>query len=186
MSTQLHITLTEYEAMVASGAFDALKKKRIELIHGELREMSPQGPPHHHVIAYLNRWSNSNTSAEQVTVLVQGPIRIPDSDSEPEPDIAWVVPATEPERHFEPHEVLLIVEVADSSLRFDLGEKAQLYSAAGIADYWVVDLPHRVVHVLRQPTPDGYRQQDRVAIGDSISPLHFPHITLSLADLFPR
>lgn len=185
MSTVLHITVDEYDRMVLRGAFDELRERRIELVRGELREISPQGRPHNRIISYLARWSIQNTAATEVEVSIQGPIRIPALDSEPEPDVVWTTVLTE-ERHAEPHEVLLLIEVAHTSQEFDLGEKALIYAQAGIVDYWVVDVPGQMVHVLREPSVTGYRQQQVVPLGQVIHPLRFPHLALATAELFAR
>ncbi len=91
MSTILKLKLPEYEELIASGAFDRLEHRRIELIRGELREMSPIGPQHGNLVAWLNRWSVSHTP-EDVDIRVQTNISIPELESVPEPDFAWVRP----------------------------------------------------------------------------------------------
>ena len=78
----------------------------------------------------------------------------------------------------------MIVEVADSSLRYDLGEKAMLYSQAGISDYWVVDIGGQVVHQHRNPTVDGYQEITVLDQSSKLSPLCKPEAELSLAELF--
>ena len=117
-------------------------------------------------------------------VRIQNPIGIPTSDSEPEPDICWVKPGKYRRRHPRPEEVLLLIEVADSSLEFDMGEKADLYAAAGVPDYWVVNLPGRCVEVFRQPTAGKYAEHATHSMGREIQPLAFPEVVLSTTELF--
>ncbi len=81
-------------------------------------------------------------------------------------------------------DALLVIEVADSSLRYDLGEKATLYAAAGIGDYWVVDIAARRIHCLRDPANDQYQDIRIFAAGQKLHPLFKPEIELSLNDLF--
>ena len=142
MSTIARFSLEEYERMVEAGVFDH-RSQRLEFIHGEIREMSPINPPHAQVVNRLVDWSYDNVPRGMVGIRVQVPIRLPESESEPQPDIAWVTKRDYSRQHPGGPAVLLVIEVADSSLATDLGEKADLYAAAGIRDYWVVDLPHR-------------------------------------------
>jgi len=183
MSVTLRVTFDEYAQMVEDGAFDALRDRRIELFQGELREMNPPGPDHSEAVSRLNRWSVLTPPANQVNVRVQDPIGIPELDSAPQPDIAWTVPRSYADRHPLPHEVYLLIEVADSSVADDCGEKAALYATAGIQDYWVVNLPERLVHVFRGPTGGAYQQQFIARVGDETAPLKFPDVRLSVADL---
>ena len=78
--------------MIECGAFDPRRERRIELIYGELREMSPPGPTHEDLVDWLARWSMENTKKEEVRVRVQNSIGLPELDSAPQPDIAWVKP----------------------------------------------------------------------------------------------
>jgi Uma2 family endonuclease len=184
MSVALRITFDEYMAMIADGAFDALRDRRIELINGELREMTPPGPDHSGAIDWITEWSVLSPPRGHVTVRVQNPISIPEADSAPQPDVVWAIRRDYRDRNPLPEEVLLLIEVADSSLAFDCGEKADLYAAAGIADYWVVDLQHRLVRIFREAKPSGYGEQREVKFGDAISPLAFPGVRLNLSELF--
>jgi Uma2 family endonuclease len=105
--------------------------------------------------------------------------------SVPEPDITWVRYRRYAASRPKAVDVLLLIEVARSSLKFDLGEKALLYAKARIADYWVVDLPHRCVKVFRDPQRGRYRSVTAFEVGDEIQPLSFPKISLAVARLFP-
>ena len=79
--------------------------------------------------------------------------------------------------------MLLLIEVADTSLDSDCGEKAELYAAAGIQDYWVVSLPERLVHVYRQPTGGTYSNHQTAGFGEILHPLAFPQFSLSISEL---
>ena len=140
MSAIRKLTAEEYDSMIEKGAFNGLKR-RIELIRGELREMNPAGPVHEDYVDYLNRWSTNSTEASECVVRVQSSIDL--GDSRPEPDIAWLSPGRYSTRRPQPADVLLIIEVADSSLTADLNEKATLYAQFNIAEYWVVDATGR-------------------------------------------
>ena len=90
MSVGLRITFDEYTRMVADGAFDALRDRRIELIHGELREMTPPGPDHSGTVTRLIDWSTEPPLKKVIQLRIQDPIAIPELDSAPQPDVAWV------------------------------------------------------------------------------------------------
>ena len=153
MSTVTHVTIAEYDRMIADGAFDPCEQQPLELIHGEIREMSPIGSAHEVIVDHLTEWSFLNLPKGKVRVRVQNSIGIPIWIARPSPiwrgfrrDYSRGRPVGE--------DVLLIVEVSDSSLRFDLGEKAELYAAAGISDYWVVNVS---AHCHRGPPRSGRR-----------------------------
>jgi Uma2 family endonuclease len=183
MSTGLHLTLDEYERMIEGGAFDALRDRRIELIDGELREMTPPGPTHTEAVSRITHWSVLEPPRDAVKVRIQDPIGIPQLDSAPQPDIVWAKPRTYVDRYPLPEEVLLLIEVADSSLDYDCGEKAELYAAAGIQDFWVVDLQNRVIHVFRRPSATGFQDRFAARFGDELRPLKFPDVRLDVTAL---
>jgi Uma2 family endonuclease len=184
ISTSLRISLADFNRMVEGRAFDYLGKRRIELIYGELREVTPPGPTHAEAVARLIRWTTNNTHEQQVMLRVQDPIEIPAYDSAPQPDIVWAKPKDYSKRHPQGRDVLLIVEVADSSLAEDLGEMATLYAQAGIKDYWVVNLPDFCVEVFRQPRRGRYAERRTIQAVETISPLAFPRVRLPLSGLF--
>jgi len=183
MSTALRLTMKEYDDLTEAGAFDKLRHRRIELIYGELREMPRINPPHSIATSKLTRWSTNNTDEDVVDVRIQQPVGVPQLDSEPEPDVAWAAQLNTDKRHPLPHEIFLLIEVANTSLAEDLGEMAKLYSAAGIADYWVVDVRNKILHVFREPTPEGYLHHEQFRSGE-VRPLAFPNVILDLGYLF--
>lgn len=184
MRTALRLSLDEYHAMIARGAFSHLRGRHIELIHGELREMAPQGPWHSETLTLLDEWTTA-TVGRAVRKRLQMPLSIGVLDSEPEPDLVWAKPKSYSTQHPSPDDVLLLVEVSYSTLDADLGENAELYAQAGIADYWVVDLVNRTIHVFRQPSLAGYAVHERVPESGSVRPLCFPHVELAARDVFP-
>jgi Uma2 family endonuclease len=170
-------TIEDYHRIVASGV---LAGRRVELIYGDIVEMVPEGEPH----AYT-----SDEAGEYLTYLLgnrakvrQGkPITILQSDSEPEPDIAVVRRLGQEyrEHHPYPENVFWLIEYADSSLTKDLNIKPQVYAAAGILEYWVVDLRKRELMIWRSPTPEGYQAQQRLKQG-TINPLAFPDLDIDV------
>lgn len=149
----------EYDALVATGLLDG---EPVELLQGALVRMSPHGPAHAEAIRRLTM-ALARQAPLGWTVDVQLPLAVAD-DSQPEPDLALL--RTADWSHDHPPTALLVVEVSRSSLRTDLGVKAVLYAAAGVTDYWVVDVVARVVHVHRNPTLTGYAVVDQVRDGE--------------------
>jgi Uma2 family endonuclease len=182
MSTALRITLDEYHRMIEQGAF--VGTKRAELIHGEIIEMSPIGTWHAGTVTEVGEWSIDHAPRETVRVRVQQPIVIREADSEPEPDLAWVSRKQHLASHPCATDVFLLIEVAETSLQYDRNTKGPLYSAAGIEDYWIVNIPARRIEVYRRPAPDGYLEVFSFGEGESVSPLRFPEIRLDVARLF--
>ena len=136
MSAIAHISLDEYERIVAAGVFEA---RRLEFIRGEIREMSPKGNRHEDMVDQLDEWSHEALRGKGVRIRVQNSIRLPSLDTLPEPDLTWVIRHRYSRRKPGPEDIHLVIEVAETSLEYDLGDKAELYAAAGIRDYWVVD-----------------------------------------------
>ena len=178
MSTIAQLSLAEYDRMIERGVFDHGKRRRLELIHGEIRDMTPIGSLHEEVVDRLNEWSITNLSQGDARVRVQNSIGLPSLQSAPEPDIAWVARRDYSRGRPAAEDVLLVVEVAETSLEYDTGEKADLYAAAGIADYWVVNLADRSIEVRRDPGAGRYRTMQTYSGDDEVQPLAVPQIAL--------
>ncbi len=182
MSAIAKLSGDDFDRMVQRGAFVDLAPLKIELIYGELRFMNPAGPIHEGEIEYLTNWSYANTHREQVSIRVQCSINC--GDHRPEPDLVWAHRI--PSKRIRPtHEdVLLLIEVADSSSEQDLGEKATLYAEHGIPEYWVVDIRTEQVHVHQFPDRGRYQSIRSFGKTNHISPACQPDAKLSLAELF--
>ena len=183
MSTLAHISIEQYDRMVEAGVFSGKERQRIELIHGELRQMNPIGIRHSYVVDQLNEWSFQIFSQKEIHIRIQATLRIPASDSSPEPDLMWLE-RNDSQRHPEPNDVLLLIEVADDSLKYDLGEKAGLYAEAGIEDYWVIDLRKQSIHVHRKPQAGQYTDVVIVRDDEPAQSIRFPQATLTAKRLF--
>ena len=181
---QAPITLAMYDRMIAAGVFDPAEAHRVELIGGELHMMSPIGDRHADAVDWLVLWSMQAVDQTKLLLRVQNPLSIPGSESAPQPDIAWVTLRRYADRRPLPEEVSLLVEVADTSLEFDTTAKASLYAAAGITDYWVVDLVSRAVIVFREPRSGGYESRSTHRGDQVVRPLAQPDAALSPAELF--
>lgn len=150
-------TSDEVDRLTELGFFDG---RRYELIDGDLIDKMGQNPPHASAIRLALAWLASIFPPNRIQV--QLPIKLSSHDGErnlPEPDLA-VLAEDKPEfakRHPRSEELLLAIEVADTSVVFDLSRKAVLYGAAGVPEYWVLDLTRRMLLVHRQPFHAGYR-----------------------------
>jgi len=182
MSAIAKISGIQFDRMVQRGAFNDLDSLKVELIYGELRLMNPAGPIHEGEIEFLTNWSYANTNREEISIRVQCSVNC--GDHRPEPDLVWT--RKMPAKRIRPtHEdVLLIIEVSDSSVEQDLGEKAKLYAEHGIPEYWVVDVLSEQVHVHRIPLNGRYESVQLFDKTSHVSTICKPDAKLSLAELF--
>ena len=159
-------TTAEYEEMVSAGILT--ENDKVELINGEIVEMTPIGIAHNAAVDRLNRLLNQATGTDAI-VRVQSSIRL-DDRSEPEPDISLLRPRDDfyGDAHPGPDDILLLIEVADTSLEFDRSVKLPLYARAGIPEVWLVDLNDERIEVHRTPEPGGYRTRDIYWRGDTL------------------
>lgn len=184
MSTVAHFSLDHYEHMVEVGAFSGEYQKRLELLRGEIRQMSPIGFIHSQVVTLLTDWSYDVVPRERMVIRVQNPVRIPISDSEPQPDLVWAQKHAASDRHPQPEDVLLLIEVADTSLENDRGEKLSIYAEARIAEYWIVDLINEQIKVYRNPSGHSYQECSTHRGDAEIHPLALPAAALQPSWLF--
>jgi Uma2 family endonuclease len=185
MSTIARLTLEQYDRMIEAGIFDSTKPEHIELIHGELRERTPLGTACLHGLNVLvNEWVMRLHIPEAVWVQTQAPIAFPDQQSMPEPDMAWIAKQDAAKPRPDANDVYLIIEVAESSLEYDRGEKADLYAAAGVKDYWIVNLLDKCVEVRREPRDGRYQNVESFGPGAEVCPLAFPELAFPVDLLF--
>jgi Uma2 family endonuclease len=185
--TPKRYSVAEFHQMWESGLFDDCKPM---LINGEVYEMAKPGPAHN-TATTLGDYILKSIFASGFVVRVQMPLVL-GQRSDPEPDLAVVRGAPLDYLAAHPTSAELVVEVADTSLDMDTGAKAQLYAAAGIADYWVVDLNNRLLIVHRVPRPDStnpfgatYGSVTSLSPGQTVSPLAAPNASVNVADLIP-
>ena len=182
-------SLEEYHWLIEHGFFH--EDERVELIQGILHQMSPKGLRHAACLTRGLRIFNAALS-DRACVRAQDPITLPDSNSEPEPDLV-VAQRREDDyasHHPLPENVLLVIEIANSSLDYDRRVKVPLYAAAGISEYWLVNLREDKIEVYREPTTPAlgtpyYRQRQISSVQDTVTPTHFPDCAIPVADLLP-
>jgi Uma2 family endonuclease len=148
-----------YGQIVASGA---LSEERVELIDGLIIDMSPNSPLHAQIVRRLTQHFRF---VEGWALSVQLPLEVA-ADCVPEPDVALVVEPTSAREH--PDSARLVVEVAVSSIKLDRGRKAELYAAAGVQEYWIVDVERLAVEVCEAPNGDRYERVRVLRSGDAL------------------
>jgi Uma2 family endonuclease len=173
-------TVEEYDRMAEAAVFGP--EERVELIEGEIVQMSPIGDRHAAFVDNLTRLLITRVGSRAV-VRVQGPVRV-SSRSKPQPDLLLMRPRSYASAGARTDDVLLLVEVADSSLAYDRTVKLRVYARAGIPEYWIVDTEAETVDVYREPTADGYRAALRVGRDGVVAPLAFSDVAVPVNDIF--
>jgi Uma2 family endonuclease len=173
-------SIQDYHQMVETGLLD---DRHVELLRGEIIEMSPEGAPHSsycgETVKYLRRLLGDLAEVREAH-----PVTLPNS-SEPESDIAIVKvsPTFYRARLPQVEDIFWLIEVANSTLAIDLGIKQEIYAAAGIQEYWVMNLRESVLVVFRNLTTAGYQSETSFTSG-TISPLAFADISIDIQQLF--
>ena len=177
------ISVEEYLRMDEAGVF--APEARLELIEGEIIEMAPIKPPHAARVAQLTE-RFVLLAADQATVWTQGPLVI-SGRSVPQPDIALLRRRPDFYGHALPTvaDVLLVVEVSDSTLAYDLRTKAPLYGRSGISEVWVVDVNARSIHAFRDLVEGAYRTVIVATGAQRVSCEALPQVSIEVAELFP-
>ncbi len=175
-------TLAQYERMIETGVLT--DRDRVELIEGEIIEMPPIGDPH---AGTCNRVAHVLITrlGGRAVVAVANPVALPIVVSMPQPDMAVLKPRSTfyADRRPQPEDTFFVVEVMDSSTRYDRRIKAPLYARAGVPELWLVDIPRMIVEVLREPREASYQSLRTMRRGESVSPLAFPDVSFNFAEL---
>jgi MEMO1 family protein len=177
-------SVEDYHRMAQTGVLrpDA----RVELLNGQIIDMSPIGPFHGGVVGRLTRLFTI-LSRDRWLVWPQNPLRL-DDHSEPEPDVMLLKPSPDDytTRHPRPEDVFLLVEVSDASVTTDLEEKLPAYGRAGVTEVWIVNLNEAAIEVYREPQFNGYASKTILSAGDQARPLAFPDAAVDVAQLLKR
>jgi Uma2 family endonuclease len=184
MSRQLAkhwISVDEYERMGHAGIFG--DDARLELLEGEIYEMSPIGSPHAACVKYLNTLFNRLFSGKML-VGVQDPIRL-DDFSEPQPDIALLRWRDDfyKNSHPTPADVLLVIEVADTTVESDRSYKLPLYAKAGIPEVWIVNLPDETIELYAEPASGVYQVSKTFERGEEVQAQGVSELRVGVADI---
>lgn len=180
------VTVGDYERLIEVGVLE--EDARVELLEGVIVPMTPVGSRHAATVDRLAR-SFHRAVGDRAIVRVQSPVRL-GGHSEPEPDVALLVPRSDfyADSHPGAEDLFLVVEVSESSRDHDALHKAPLYAGHGVAELWIVDLATRVVRVYREPGADGYRSVTEHPAGRSLSLQAVPHldgVEISVRSILP-
>ena len=172
----------DYHCMAKEGILG--EDDRIELIEGEIVEMAPIGSRHAAQVSLLGTRLGQKVVPDQCIIRIQSPVRL-SPYSEPEPDIALVRAREDfyKVRHPSPDEVILLIEVADSSLAYDRDLKSGLYARWGVGEYWLIDLNDTAVHVFRGPSVDGYATHAVLRGSDLLTCIELPFLLLRVDEI---
>ena len=166
-------TVSEYHGLAHHGILK--ENDRVELLDGRIYEMNPIGSRHAQCVRRLTELLVLKV-APRALVSIQNPVRL-DDRSEPEPDVALLEPKeVYGSRHPRPDDVLLLIEVADTTLHFDRDIKALLYARAGVRELWVLALEEERVHVYRRPGANGYGEYAVVERGAAVDITELPEV----------
>lgn len=179
---QRTFTVEQYHRMGEAGVFEP--GERVELIRGVIREMSPKGRRHSVAVGLATQIFVRRLEG-RASVQVQDALTIADIRSEPEPDVVVNSSPDPRDVRTEKSKPLLVIEVSDSSLRFDRDQKARIYAKAGIADYWIVNLIDDELEVCRDPVDGAYATRLVLQATEVVSPLSFPDLEIAVSDLLP-
>lgn len=171
---QRRFTVDEYYRMAEAGVL--APDDRVELLDGRIYVMSPIGSEHAACVRRLDRFFQRRVGPHAL-VSVQSPVRL-DEASEPEPDVALLTPRDDDyaTRHPHPEDVLLLIEVADTSLAFDREVKRPLYAQAGIPEFWIVNLNEDRIEAHRSPHDREYAETQHHERGPSLSVQELPSL----------
>jgi Uma2 family endonuclease len=175
-------TADEYHRLIEVGILG--EGDRVELLAGEIWEAAAIGSSHAGCVNRLTAWFAARVH-DRAIVAVQNPVLLDDL-SEPEPDLTLLRPRADyySAGHPTPTDVLLLVEVADSSWELDRGAKLRLYAAAGISEVWIVHLAEKEIHLFRKPAGDRFLESKVVVDERYASPAALPDLALAAGELF--
>jgi Uma2 family endonuclease len=179
LPTPYRFQISEYHEMARAGILT--EDDRVELLEGIIVAMPPIGSRHAFCVFRLTELFNGRRDTS-IAVWAQNPILLGD-DSEPQPDIAILRSRPNPDLLPKAGDVLLLIEVSDSSAGYDRSTKGRLYSRAGIAEYWIVDLTADRMDVFREPRADGYGIARSARRGERVTPVNIPAIELSVDEI---
>ncbi|HXH23254.1 MAG TPA: Uma2 family endonuclease [Dehalococcoidia bacterium] len=174
-------TVDEYNRLAEIGFF---RDARVELIEGDIVNMAPIGSRHYNTVNRLTTLFSPLAAARRAILHVQNPVVI-SPRSKPQPDVTLLKFREDFYRDREPgpEDVILLVEVADSSSSYEQLTKMPLYARAGVPECWLVDIPHSEIHVFTAPSPDGYKSVATFAGADAIAPAAFPEIRARVEEI---
>jgi Uma2 family endonuclease len=179
---QRRFTIEEYHRMADTGILGP--DERVELVRGVIREMSPKNWAHVMTTKVVFRMLEDALRG-RASVYQEAPLVAEGIDSEPEPDVLVCSNPDEWAYRSRRTKPLLVIEVADSSLEYDTGEKASLYAEAGVPEYWVLNLVERVLVVFREPDQGSYQVRFSLEEKSRVTPEAWPELAFEVGAFFP-
>ncbi|WP_204103350.1 MULTISPECIES: Uma2 family endonuclease [Spirulina sp. CCY15215] len=182
-ATQIRLwTVEEYHQMIEAGILT--EDDKVELLEGRIVQMSPQGTFHAGTTQRSDEYLK-NRLRGLASVRIQLPITL--TTSEPEPDLAIVRidPNFYCDRHPHPEDIFLLIEIAFTTFHKDYQEKAPIYARGNIPEYWLLNVSENRAYIFRDPSPSGYQSEQQLNTTETIVPLAFPDLEVSLSQLFP-
>jgi Uma2 family endonuclease len=175
-------TVKQFHQMAESGILS--ENERVELIRGEMIDMSPIGTRHAGCVLFLSNFLISLLRGRAL-INVQNPLEL-DETSEPQPDIALLKPRPDFYRnsHPQPEDIFLLIEVADTTVKYDREVKIPLYAEANIPEVWLVDVNQEIIEVYRNSLEGIYQDVQKLTKNQSLSTLAFPDVSIHLSELF--
>lgn len=187
-STRLpaRFSIAQFDAMIEAGVFAKETDRQIQLLNGEIVIMTPPNPLHDDVVSLLSAWAFAelHKSQKEFEVRVQVSMDLKKQNSVVLPDLMFVAPRSYASRRPTASDTRLLIEVSDTTLVFDLGEKMQMYAAEDVGEYWVIDIPHRSLIVHLDPSAGRYRSVQTFAEHEPVSSKILPEVSLTITRLF--
>ena len=173
-------SVDDYYAMAEAGIL--APDERVELLDGEIIKMAPIGGRHANCVGQLTDLMSA--VGRRALVWVQNPVRL-DTGSEPQPDLMLIKRRGYSSAHPGPGDVLLLIEVSDTTIDLDRSDKLPLYARVGIPEVWIVNLPDECVEVYTEPAGEGSTASQVVGVDGEVSPAAFPDISLPVRQIIP-
>jgi len=177
---RFRISVDQYQRMIETGVLR--RSDRVELIEGEMFQVAPIGARHAAISRRLNALF-SRSVGDLAQVDIAGPVKLGES-SEPQPDVMLLRPGNYNTQIPEAADVLLLIEISDSSLESDLSTKLALYARHGIAEYWIVDAAGECVETYSNPGPVAYMEKRIAGAAEVVAPRGLPSVQMTVRDIF--
>ena len=179
-------SVAQFDAMIDAGVFSEETDRQIQLLNGEIVIMTPPNPLHDDVVGLLSAWAfgELHRSQENVEVRVQLSMDLAKQHSVVLPDLVFVAPRSYSTRRPTASDTRLLIEVSDTTLVYDLGDKMRMYAAENVVEYWVIDIPHRSLIVHLDPAAGRYRSVQTFAEHELVSSQSLTDVSLSVSRLF--
>ncbi len=179
-------SVAQFDAMIDAGVFSAETDRQIQLLNGEIVIMTPPNPLHDDVVGLLSAWAfgELHKSRENFEIRVQLSMDLAKQHSVVLPDLMFVAPRSYSIRRPTASDTRLLIEVSDTTLVYDLGDKMRMFAAENVVEYWVIDIPHRSLIVHLDPSEGRYRSVQTFGEHELIHSKSVADVSLSVSRLF--